>query len=83
MTVDQKWFPRLNHFYTQINRGHQRKAGGYSGQNVVKKKNKDEDNSPTTLTDKNHQASSQKFRQVKSSCVLFIRTFLTCKCDSF
>ena len=25
------------------------------------KKNKDEDNSPKTLTDKNHQASSQKF----------------------
>ena len=27
-------FPRLNHFYAQINR---RKAGGYSGRNVVKK----------------------------------------------
>ena len=26
--------------------------------------NKDEDNSPKTLNDKNHQASSQKFRQV-------------------
>ena len=25
--------------------------------------NKDEDNSPKTLNDKNHQASSQKFRQ--------------------
>ena len=28
------------------------------------KNNKDEDNSPKTLTDKNHQASSQKFRQL-------------------
>ena len=28
--------------------------------------NKDEDNSPETLNDKNHQASSQKFRQLFS-----------------
>ena len=28
-------------------------------------KNKDEDNSPKTLNDKNNQASSQKFRQLK------------------
>ena len=28
--------------------------------------NKDEDNSPKTLNDKNHQASSQKFRQISS-----------------
>ena len=27
--------------------------------------NKDKDNSPKTLNDKNHQASSQKFRQLK------------------
>ena len=27
--------------------------------------NKDEDNSPKTLNDKNHRASSQKFRQLK------------------
>ena len=27
--------------------------------------NKDEDNSPKTLNDNNHQASSQKFRQLK------------------
>ena len=27
--------------------------------------NEDEDNSPKTLNDKNHQASSQKFRQLK------------------
>ena len=26
--------------------------------------NKDEDNSPKTLTDKNHRASSQKFKQL-------------------
>ena len=29
--------------------------------------NKDEDNSPKTPNDKNHQASSQKFRQLLSS----------------
>ena len=29
--------------------------------------NKDEDNSPKTLNDKNHQVSSQKFRQLISS----------------
>ena len=27
--------------------------------------NKDEDNSPKTLKDKNHQTSSQKFKQLK------------------
>ena len=53
----QKWFPRLNHFYAQINRGHLRKAGGYSGRRDVKKNkkkktsNKDEDHSPKTLID--------------------------------
>ena len=36
------------------------------------KNNKDEDNSQKTLTDKNHQASSQKFRQ------LILITWLTC-----
>ena len=54
-----KWFPRLNHFYAQINGGYLRKGGGYSSRKV-KKNNKDKDNSPQTLTDKNHQASSQK-----------------------
>ncbi len=29
--------------------------------------NKDEDNSPKTLNDKNHQVSSQKFRQLIST----------------
>ena len=29
--------------------------------------NKDEDNSPKTLNDKNHQASSQKFSQLRPS----------------
>ena len=28
--------------------------------------NEDEDNSPKTLNDKNHQASSQKFRQLET-----------------
>ena len=37
------------------------------------KKNKDEDNSPKTLTDKNHQVSSQKFRHRKN---LFTRATL-------
>ena len=31
--------------------------------------NKDEDNSPKTLNDKNHQASYQKFRQLVSESV--------------
>ena len=34
--------------------------------------NKDEDNSPKTLTDKNHQASSQKFWQLISVIVFHI-----------
>ena len=38
------------------------------------KNNKDEDNSPKTLTDKNHQASSQKFRQL--NFVLFVIALL-------
>ena len=33
--------------------------------------NKDEDNSPKTLNDKNHQASSQKFRQLRMYQVPF------------
>ena len=35
--------------------------------------NKDEDNSPKTLKDKNHQASSQKFRRLISNSLLFVR----------
>ena len=31
--------------------------------------NKDDDNNPKTLNDKNQQASSQKFRQLKDSSV--------------
>ena len=31
--------------------------------------NKDEDNGPKTLNDKNQQASSQKFRQLKNTTV--------------
>ena len=54
----------MNPFYAQINKKHLRKAEGYSGRNIVEKNNKDEDNSPKTLTDKNHQALSQKFRQL-------------------
>ena len=30
--------------------------------------NKDEDNSPKTFNDKNHQASSKKFRQLIDNC---------------
>ena len=40
-------------------------------------KNKDEDNSPKTLNDKNHQASSQKFRQLIPSLICF--GFLACQ----
>ena len=42
---------------------HLKKAGGHIGQNFGN--NKDEDNSPKTRNDKNHQASSQKFRQLQ------------------
>ena len=34
--------------------------------------NKDEDNSPKNLNDKNHRGSSQKFRQLKISNSLFL-----------
>ena len=34
--------------------------------------NKDEDNSPKTLNDKNHQASSQKFRLVYMYASMYI-----------
>ena len=39
--------------------------------------NKDEDNNLKTLNDKNHQASSQKFRQVKS----FMQQIYRLKCS--
>ena len=41
---------------------HLKKAGGHQPK-CCGNNNKDEDNSPKTLNDKNHQASSQKFRQ--------------------
>ena len=50
---------------------HLKKAGGHIGRNVVEitikmktidRNNKDEDNRPKTLNDKNYEASSQKFR---------------------
>ena len=34
--------------------------------------NKDEDSSPKTLNDKNHPASSQKFRQIKLFLILTV-----------
>ena len=40
--------------------------------------NKDEDNSPKTLNDKNQQASSQKFRQVPSWSYYWLTTFQSC-----
>ena len=43
---------------------HLKKAGGNN--------NKDDDNSPKTLNDKNHQAFSQKFRQLRKSLVFVI-----------
>ena len=48
-----KSFLKFARMISQINRGHLRKAGGYSGRNVAEKNNKDEDYSPKTLTDKN------------------------------
>ena len=41
---------------------HLKKAGGH-----IRNNNKDEDNSPKTLNDKNHQALSQKFRQLSNA----------------
>ena len=38
--------------------------------------NKDEDNSPKTLNDKNHQASSQKFRQLNSTLIHHLFDFV-------
>ena len=43
---------------------HLKKAGGHISQNIVEIKIKDDDNSLKTLNDKNHQALSQKFRQL-------------------
>ena len=37
-------------------------------EDILAENNKDEDNSPKTLNDKNHQASSQKFRQLFFLC---------------
>ena len=49
---------------------HLKKAGGHIGRNTVEKNNKDEDNSPKTLNDKNQQVSSQKFRQLRGKVLL-------------
>ena len=46
-----------------LDRKHLKKAGGLTGRNIVENNSKDEDNHLKTLNDKNHQASSQKFRQ--------------------
>ena len=43
---------------------HLKKAGGHIGLKCYECNNKDENNSLKTLNDKNHQASSQKFRQL-------------------
>ena len=37
--------------------------------------NKDEDNSPKTLNDENHQASSQKFRQLISGWLFYFTSY--------
>ena len=50
---------------------HLKKAGGHIGRNVVKMKKKEKDDSPKTLNDKNHQASSQKYRQLMPYWVVF------------
>ena len=51
----KKWFPRLNHSYTHLNKGHLRKAGEYSGRNIVflTSQNKNKDNSS-----KNHNQNN-------------------------
>ena len=43
---------------------HLKKAKGHIGRNVCENYNKDEDNSPRNINDKNQRASSQKFRQL-------------------
>ena len=43
---------------------HLKKAGGHIDRNVVERNNKDEENSPKILNDKNQQPSFQKFRQL-------------------
>ena len=45
--------------------------------------NKDEDNSPRTLNDKNHQASSQKFRKLKRSVQLVSERYIWWKIKFF
>ena len=45
-------------------RTHQQKRREYN--------NKDEDNSPKTLNEENHQASSEKFRQLRWSSIVLI-----------
>ena len=45
--------------------------------------NKDEENSPKTLNDKNHQASSQKFRQLIMSCYFDVWVILLIPTVSF
>ena len=56
-----------------------KKAGGHKrcGNN-----NKDEDNSPKTLNDKNHQASSQKFRELKLTLLFFLSDTFIKKMES-
>ena len=68
--INFKAFPRLNHFHTQINKGHLKKAGGYSGRRIQRQErcvrnnnNKNEDNSPkNNIKNIAFQASSQKFK---------------------
>ena len=38
--------------------------------------NKDENNSPKNLNDKNQQASSQKFRQLNKICFILVKVFI-------
>ena len=45
--------------------------------------NKDEDNSPKTFNDKNHQASSQKFRQLDDIYIYIYIYILGCVLYNF
>ena len=45
---------------------------------ILTNNNKDEDNSPKILNDKNHQASSQKFRRLNFTILFHINTDLYC-----
>ena len=82
---NQNWVDQCTYYSTSRNRNNcpafYKNCGkkDISLRCVEQKRNndKDEDNSPKTLNDKNHQASSQKFRQLKKKKIGKIRSCST------